>query len=227
MLADFGAFGVQAVMISGIPSSIVQELHKLASDGSVLYLLEIPYEPNHSLDIRLARNTDDVVWLGNTFLKSWFEIETIEESGAGNVPELHIIMSNIGGLVEDQIIQRDNLNGCQATLYFVNSKFLGYSTPIFSATFDVMKPSCNRLTASIKLSVENPLLLNYPSWKYHGSLCQYPKFPGDPRCPYSGGLTTCNRTLTDCITRWGGVVTYLPFGGQLGLSGEIQADASL
>lgn len=199
-------------MITTIPTSIMQELHKLQSDGAVIYLLEIP---EHS--IQLARNTDDVIWDSKTWTKFWFEIDALTESSSGQVPELYVRLSNVGGFIESEILAHDNFEDSTCVLYFVNTNCLDETTPILSFTFDVMKVSCNEESVSVKLSVQNPMLLAFPVWKLHGSLCQYPSFPSDLRCGYSGLDTTCDRTISDCISKG----NYARFGGQLGLVNEV------
>lgn len=201
-----------------LPTSLVQELHKIASDGSVVYLAEINVYESGVLSetIRLARNYDDVTWNGQTWTKSWFEIETISESSTGEIPELFIYTSNIGGLMEEEVLAHNDFQDSTCTLYFVNSNCLDETTAAFSATFNIMKPVCNNETVGLKLSVDNPYLQAYPFWRLHGSLCQYQTFKGD-RCGYSGAITTCNRTLAACIA----MSNQTRFGGALSLFEEV------
>lgn len=180
-----------------LPASIVQELHKISSDGSIIYLAEIVITPT-SEHIRLARNVDDVAWDGQTWSKAWFEIETIPEGSSGEIPELYMYTSNIGGLMEVEILSRNDLADSKCTLYLVNSNCLDETTPVFSTTFDVMKVMCDNETVKIKLSTYNPYLQSFPAWRIHGSLCQYPVFKGS-RCGYSGAATTCDRAFLTCL----------------------------
>lgn len=195
-------------MIS-LPATILEELHKMSRGSSTLALLEIPEH-----DIRLAQNTEDVVWNGQTWTKFWFEFDTIEDASADKVPELQVSTSNIGGQMEAEIIAHDNFEECTCIVRFVNSSCLDETTPIAQATFQIMKPIVDNITAALKLSADNPLLLSYPSWKYHGSLCQVP-FKGD-LCGYSGAYTTCAGTLAACLERG----NQKRFGAQLGLSDD-------
>jgi phage-related protein len=192
-----------------LPSSILEELHKLASDGAMLYLLEIP---EHG--IRLARNTEDVRWCGEVYQKSWFEIESLQESGTGDNPELWVQASNIGGFLEAEIIAHNNFEDSTCVISIVNANCLDETEPIFSLTLDIMKPACDHKVASLKLSCENPLLLAYPAWKFHQNLCQYAEFKGD-LCGYTGVDASCLRTLADCMSK----SNQERFGGQLSLIG--------
>jgi hypothetical protein len=204
-----------------LPSSILTELHKLQSDGSVIYLIEI-ITPSGTL--RLARNTEDIVWDSHTWTKSWFTIDVLTESTSGEVPELWVNMSNIGGLVEQQIIAYNNLIDSTCVLYFVNTNCLTETEPILSMTLDIAKVACTRTAASMKLTALNPFSMAYPQWRLHGAICQYPTYDPDVtspfhdlRCGYTGAIATCDRTLGDCLTHG----NYLRFGAQLGIYKEI------
>jgi phage-related protein len=186
--------------------------------------------------IQLARNIDDVIWGGKTWLKCWFEVETITETTSGTATELQVSISNVGGWAEQQIIENDNFAGKTCTIYLVNSNCLDDTEPIFSITLDVSKPVVNGVVASLKLTAENPFLLSYPSWHFNSSICQYKDlspvwdwngytwvYGGEWRgfkgvlCGYRGPHTDCNRTLDDCITRG----NQARFGGQLGIRGSV------
>jgi phage-related protein len=193
-----------------LPAVIIEELHKLNRDSSTLALMEIP---EHS--IYLARNTEDITWNGNTYTAFWFEFEAIESSSSGSVPELELQASNVTGNLEKEIIAHDNFSDSSCVISFVNSKHLSETTPIAQVTFQIVKPVLYGVVAGLSLSVKNPLLLAWPSWHYHGSICQYRKFKG-ALCGYSGDSAECNRTLQACIDR----ANQKRFGAQPGLSDD-------
>jgi hypothetical protein len=204
-----------------IPSSILTEMHKLHREGSLLCLCSVA-----KANIYIARNVRDVEWGGRTWTKSWFEVEGITQSGDEYAPSIQIHFSNIGGAVEQVIRDNDMLKRMWAELYVVNSSLIelyNYDY-LYYAKYQIKKPIISRKLASVSAGLDNPLTLPWPSWKLHDSICQYPTFPGDERCPYSGALTTCNRTITDCITRHG---HGKYFGGQLGILSAIQDDDGL
>ena len=193
-----------------LPPILLEELHKLSSDGSTIALLEIP---EHS--IYLARNLEDVVWNGLTWSKFWFEFEAVESASSDNVPELQLQTSNVGGIIEAIVLEHDNFSDSTCIIYFLNSNCLTETTPITQVTFQIMKPICDNKTVSLKLSAENPLLLSFPSWHYHGSICQYREYKGS-LCGYTGDAGDCSRTLKACLDRG----NQKRFGAQLGLSDD-------
>ncbi len=208
-----------------LPTSISQELHRLSTDGSLICLFSITNSAGTVL-FRKARNYDDVVWPstgGYTWEKFWFELDTLEENTTGNIPELNIVTSNIGGFVEQELIDNDNFEDCTCTIYIVNSKCLDETDPVFSMEFTVKKPSVTRDTVTLSISAENPLLLIYPSWHVHGSICQYRRFGIASSvkgylCGYPGGYPnqTCDRTLHSCVN----FGNNHRFGAQLSLRDE-------
>jgi phage-related protein len=195
-----------------VPSSIIRELYDLHRESALVFLAELP-----DYDIRFARNTEDIEWNGETWTKTWFEFDAIGESGEGKQPELNVTFSNIGGLVETEMIIHNNFAGATCNIYLVNSNCLDETDPVYSVSLQVQSANVTRKQVSIKLGLINPIMLSYPSWKFHGNLCQYTEFKG-LLCGYSGALTTCDRTFAQCLAR----DNIERFGGQLGLLGEIQ-----
>jgi hypothetical protein len=202
-----------------IPSNVLEEMHKLHRDGSLLCLVAVA-----DANIYIARNVRDVVWNSITWVKSWFEIEGVTQDGSEYAPTIQIHFSNIGGYVEQIVRDNNMLRGMEAELYVINSKLLEDDEYIFYSKFQIKKPIVTRNIVTIVAGLDNPLMLAWPTWKMHDSICQYPNFPGDPRCPYVGALTTCNRTIVDCLERHGHA-NY--FGAQMGIITAIQDDTGL
>jgi hypothetical protein len=202
-----------------IASNVLEEMHKLHRDGSLLLLVSVA-----EANIYLARNVRDVDFMGITWEKSWFEIEGITQDGNEYAPTIQIHFSNIGGVVEQVIRDNNMLKRMWAELYAVNSKFLDDDEYIYYTRYQIKKPIVTRKVASVVAGLDNPLTLSWPCWPLHDSICQYPNFPGDPRCPYVGAETTCPRTAAGCIARHGHV-KYM--GAQLGMMQAIQDDDAL
>lgn len=202
--------------MNSLPTSIMQELHKLASDAPIIYLLEITGSDGVNIAY-LARNVEDVIWNGHTWTKFWFELDTITEQSSGQ-NELYIYTDNIAGWMEELLLANNNLEECSITIYFVNTNCLAETEPIYSVTYYTQKPVVDILQVGIKLGVDNPYLQNCPAWLLHGSYCKYPVFKTDPRCAYAGSETECDRSLERCIE----LGNQLRFGGALGLFRETQ-----
>ncbi len=197
-----------------VPQSIMEEVHRLQSSGSVLFLASAP-----AYDKYLVNNLTDVWWRGRNWEKAGFIIEGIGEDPDTHAPELLVHFSNIGGWVEEDVLASGNYARAEINLYVVNSNCLDKYTPIYSVKLQLQKVTCTRKVVTFKVGLNSPLLLPFPSWKFHGSICQYAEFKGE-LCGYVGDYTTCDRTLLQCQQR-GNVER---FGAQLGLLGAIQND---
>lgn len=197
-----------------LPAAILTELNTLNQSGALIYLVSVPNRGQY-----YARSRSDITWNSQTWHKSWFEIDGIGEDSGTHAPELQISVSNIGGAIEADIIAHGNYSKDEIHIYAVNTNCLSETTPVFHVKLQILKVTCNRKAAVFKIGLNNPLLMAFPSWKTHDSICQYAEFKGT-LCGYSGGLTTCNRTLADCLVR----ANTERFGAQLGIQGAIQND---
>lgn len=202
-----------------IPSNVMEEMHKLHREGSLLCLLSVA-----EANIYIARNVRDVTFKGITWTRSWFEIEGITQDGSEYAPSIQVHFNNIGGVIEQVVRDNNMLKRMWAELYVVNSKLLADNEYIYYTKYQIKRPIVTRRTVTVEAGLDNPLTLPWPFWKLHDSICQYPNFPGDSRCPYSGELTTCDRTLVNCIERHGNAYY---FGAQLSIANAIQDQVGL
>jgi hypothetical protein len=199
--------------------SVLEEIHKLHRESFMVCLLAV-----RQANIFIARNVRDVVWRNTTWERSWFEIEGIVQSGDEYAPSVNVHFSNIGGLAEQRVRDHNMLRKMWAELYIVNSNFLDIDDYILYVKLQIKKPVFTRQIVTISAGLDNPLTMPFPFWKLHDSICQYPIFPGDPRCPYVGDIETCNRTIMNCINRHG---HGKYFGAQLGMINAVQDEEDL
>lgn len=203
-----------------IPSNVLEEMHKLHREGSLLILCSVP-----EANIYIARNVRNVTWRDTTWTRSWFEVEGITQDGDEYAPTIQIHFSNIGGAIEQIIRDNNMLKRMWANLYAVNSKLLGDDEYIYYARYQIKYPDGGgRRVISVVAGLDHPLTLPWPYWLLHDSICQYPNFPGDLRCPYEGQMTECPRTLAGCIERHG---HGKYFGAQLGMLSAVQDEDEL
>jgi len=124
------------------------------------------------------------------------------------------------------VLANNNYARAWVNIHVVNSNCLDETEPLLTVRLQVQKVTPNSKTVTFKLGLSNPLLLSFPSWKFHDSICQYRPFNLD-LCPKAG---VCGQTLTDCLA-WGNDANGYPyterFGAQLGLLGAIQDDEGL
>jgi len=203
------------------PLAAIQEIHKLHSSGSILYLIAVPQYGDY-----LARSRCDIAWNGTTYQRSWFEIEGVAEDSDSQSPQVLVHFSNVGGFVEERVLANGNYSRAWVDLYVVNSNCLDETEPIYHVRLQVQKVTPTRKQVTFQLGLTNPLLLTFPAWKFHDSICQYKPYNLD-LCPK---VAVCAQTLTACLA-WGNDVSGHPyterFGAQLGLMGAIQTDTGL
>jgi phage-related protein len=204
-----------------IPSVIVQELHKLATSGTLLFLVSLP-----AYSMYWANSNSDIVWNGITWERLGFWVDGIGEDSNSIAPELLVNLPNIGGVVEEAVLANDNFSRAAIHLYMINTACLDETEPIYHIELQVLKPTVTRKVVVFKIGLDNPMMLSFPTWLFHGSICQYFRngtmFKG-PLCGYTGAFTACNYTLDDCLERG----NTERFGAQLGLLGAIQDDDGL
>src|SRR5579859_983648 len=78
--------------------------HQVAGTEPWFVLLDIyPNKDDLTTVLRLARNTDDVIWQGNTYVAFNFDIQSIDETSSGQLPNVTIRVSNVSRAVQGQL----------------------------------------------------------------------------------------------------------------------------
>jgi phage-related protein len=175
------------------------EKNKVSSTGVWLILLEVKIpQPSEELVIRVAYNTEDVVWQNNTYVAFPFELGEITEDGT-ELPCLDLKISNVTGIMSRYIEATNGAAGATVILRVVHSEQLDDSVPAVEEMFNVQTVNVDSNYATFRLGAETATTLRRPAGIYQKSHCPY-KFPGvnDVRCGYNGPETVCNKTLARC-----------------------------
>lgn len=175
--------------------------NKLADDGAYLVLLEIQIHGTN-ITLRLARNTDDVVWNGQTWTAFPFTLDDIEETNDGEIPEVTLQVSNVNRIVQSYVEQADGGGKSPVWLRVVNSKLLAETTPLLEEYFTATKVSCKEDYVYITLGMGYKKARR-PIGRYMKNHCRN-KY-GGPKCGASTATMatypTCDHTLTSCRQR--------------------------
>jgi len=203
-------------MALSLSSAAIVEKNKLTSSGAWIILLKVVF-PDLTT-IRLARNTEDVVWPstgGNTYTAFPFEIDDAQEEGSGAHSILNIRVGNVTRTIQTYMEQTGNAGGVgsDVDLYVVHSDHLDLTTAEIHETFVVTSSFADSKWAVFELSARNQVNVIFPQYRFMKNFCRW-SFR-DYGCGYSGATsyTTCNKTLSDCRLR--GNVRY--FGGFPGI----------
>lgn len=178
--------------------------HKIDATAPWLALLDIfPNKNDLTVVLSMARNTDDVVWKGRTYQAFNFDIASIDESTDGQLPQVSITVSNVNRAVSQLLEPYGGGVGAQVVLTVVNVADLG-GDPVQQFNWTVLQPVANDQIVTFTLGAPNPLLKPFPRGIYVKNRCGHtfnsPALQAalnidSMDCGYTGGLTTCDKTL--------------------------------
>lgn len=177
-----------------LPAALITEKNTLLQDSAYIILLQIDFSGQ---TIRLANNTEDIVWNSQTWNKTYFEIDTIDLTATGELPSISCRIQNID---RSLMVYLDNNSGGQGAViwfYVVNTNHLSETTPFLEFKFTVVGCTETVDFITFKLGMKNPMLRAFPYWRIMKRYCRYKTFKG-PLCQYSGSETSCNRTYKVC-----------------------------
>lgn len=177
----------------------INDLNKLSSDEKLIVLLEVEIPANDTL--YLARFNNDVTFNTHTYQKFWFEFGDIT-TGKGEVPSFELRIDNTSRSINALMINYDiylKTNGIEGNKIFANVivvNTVDLSDYVNKWRFELTSWDIDSNWASFKLGAENPFNKNYPMRQIFSDFCSW-KFK-DSRCGYTGGITTCDKTLKRC-----------------------------
>lgn len=198
-----------------LSSAIALAKNKLSDGGAWLCLLEIQFHDVGSTVLRLVRNTEDIVWDGETWTAYPFDLDEARQSSDGSVQSVTIRVSNVLRAVQRHIEALDGMGAAEVILRVVYSEELDEAA-VIEETFSVGKISCTAEWVSIELQPENLWVRRCPRYTYSRQNCRW-QFKST-ECGYSGATATCNKTLAACAAMTGGSNTER-FGGFPGIPG--------
>jgi phage-related protein len=199
---------------------ILEEMNKLNQGALILLVACVEYGDYY------ACSKSNITWNGQVYTSADLAIEEFNESADKQAPEVTIHFSNLGGMAENRVVENDEYKESWIDIYFVNSKLLDLTDPVYYIRLQCQKVTCTREIVSFTLGLDNPLLQLYPSRRFHNSICQYKPYEID----ICDKAAICGQTITDCIA-WGNDSNGNPYterlGAQPGLSGAIQDEEGL
>ncbi len=184
------------------------------SGGAWVWLAEIEI-PGYSA-IRLARNTEDVIYSGNTFLANNFDIGLSALVGDGSIPRIVLRVVQDGDQVlEDQVNASEGACGGTIKIIRAHEDFLAEFIDELEMTVNILNAESDTDYVQFNLGIPNPLLRKIPIRRSTSKICPFAK-PGlfkGVECQYAGGDTTCTGKYSDCCTKG----NQVHFGAELGL----------
>ncbi|MBF0406479.1 MAG: hypothetical protein HQM10_03935 [Candidatus Riflebacteria bacterium] len=183
-----------------ISSAAVAEKNKIATDSAWLILLEI----NIGADIiRLAGNNEDVTWNSHVWQAFPFELDTIGETGKGEIPSVVVKVSNITGEIQQYLEAADGANGSAVIIRVINTTASSSTESELELSFVLDRSEYDENWISFYLTGANCLSRRVPPRRYLKNFCAFNY--GGIKCGVSSGTKitypACNKTKSDCETR--------------------------
>ena len=201
-----------------IPAEMLAALIDPYSGGAWLWLVKINI-PGYSA-ILLSRNTEDVVYAGQTYIADNFNVGLVPLAGDGSVPRIMLsVAQDANYTLEDKINATKGAGGGTIRIIRVHEDFLADIIVELEQTVRILKADSDTKQVVFSLGLPNPLLKKIPLRGYSSKKCPY-SWPGlfkGPECQYAGGDATCTGKYEDCFTKGNAI----HWGGDLGLDPNV------
>lgn len=183
------------------------EKNKLSTDSAWLILLEVTIG---ATVLKLVANNEDILWSGDTWQAFPFELDTVGETGKGEIPAITVKVSNVTGEVQRLLEANDGANGVPVVIRVINTD-VTTTTPELELSFVVESSTHDEQWITFRLTGANCLTRRVPRRRYLKNFC--PFVYGGIECGVSAATMatypTCNRTSANCTERW----NFTRFGG--------------
>lgn len=194
-----------------LPLALRLEKNKLIATEPWLMLLAVTL-PDTTI-LRFARNTDDVVFAGNTYIRFAFELGDVRSSGDGKVQGVSLRVANPSRAFAPLMDANAGLVGCDVTLMVVHSGNLTEDYTELTLNWIIVASQSDEDWVTFSLGDENPFRRRFPLYTVLPNNCSW-IFKG-AECAYAGASSTCSRTLDNCRT----LNNSARFGGRPGVIG--------
>jgi len=183
------------------------EKNKLSTDSAWLILLEVTIG---ATTLKLVANNEDILWNGDTWQAFPFELDTVGETGKGEIPAVVVKVSNVTGEVQNLLEANGGANGVPVVIRVINTEATT-TTAELELSFVVESSTYDEQWLTFRLTGANCLTRRVPRRRYLKNFC--PFVYGGIECGVSAVTMaiypTCNRTSANCTkrgnsTRFGG-----------------------
>jgi lambda family phage minor tail protein L len=199
--------------MKNLPLALRQAKNQFGQDSPWLILLDLDLTVLGGPTFRLVANNEDIEFNDIIYTAFPLNIELPKETNKGEIPSLKLSVSNITRMLQVEFEKYSGGVGSTCRLYIVNASLLTENYAELTMDFEVISSTCSSQWVEITLGASNPLRRRFPLHRYIAAHCnwQYRSI----ECGYNQSFpATCNRTLSDCITRNNGP----RFGGFKGLA---------
>lgn len=191
---------------------LIEQKNKVSQEQPWLLFLALTNVAK-TLTIRLVRNTENIVFKGQTYVAFPFEIDAIPDTSKGSLPTMAITLSNVDRQIQTYI-EQDATFGSGWTVVMslahmsqLNGTVLVDQVAEIEHEWQSLDITASNESLVINLGMQNPMLVQFPRQKFTGGFCQR-DFNDGVGCPYSTqgitprDFTFCKRTLASCTERF-------------------------
>jgi lambda family phage minor tail protein L len=193
-----------------IPLSILIEKNQLSSPHSWLMTLDVAI---NSKTYYFVRNTENITFKGQTYGVFPFDLASVDENSKGELPQLTLRVSNVGGILQQDVEDTDGAVGATVLVRFINTVDLAADFAFAERLYEIVSAVIKGDWMSFTLGAPNPLRKAFPGDLYRVDYCNW-QFKS-AECAYAGATSTCARTLDACRA----LNNSGRFGGYPGLGG--------
>ena len=182
-----------------LSSEAIQEKNKISASGVWLLLVEAQFDAG---TIYLVNNNEDIEWptgSETTWVAFPMLIGSKISSSDQRIPSLIIQVANASQLMQSYLETESGGANVPVIIRLVHSDHLDLESAEIEESYTIKGSSFDRSWVYFELSLPNPFTKRFPKYRYLKNFCRW-KFKSS-QCGYSGGESTCNHTLTDCIDR--------------------------
>jgi phage-related protein len=183
---------------------VEEQSNQIANNGAWIILLELTLG---TTTFRLANNNLAIIYNTYSYEPYPFKIDPIQESLKGDLPQMTLMVANVGRYLEPYLHQYAGGVGVAITLTVVFVQNNVTYTVGISETFNISSTKSDANWVYFTLSINDPLTKRFPRDRYIASMCRH-RFKS-VMCRYVGAATTCDKTLARCeelgnSTQYGG-----------------------
>jgi len=179
------------------------ELHASLIDpyvgGAWIWLVEITI-PGYAT-LYYAKNTEDVIYAGQTYTANNFIPGLASLTGDGSVPRIGLVVAQDGTYVlEDEINATEGGGGGTVKIIRTYENFFDIRVAELEQEVNILVGDSDANDIVFQLGSPNPLLKKIPLRRNSSKKCPYstPSLFKGPECQYAGEDATCGGFYEDC-----------------------------
>jgi len=172
-----------------MPSNVTALKNSLSQEGAWVWLLTFAL-PNGGPTLRFCSNTENLTYGGYVYEAFNFSIGSFAWNCDGEIPELTMVVTNVGFQVQEYVRDHDGLIGSEVSFVQVNTEYLDEDWDEDMTTLMVTGAVSTWPDISLTLSVPPALRYRVPEDRLNPHACRHafrtPSGGYTTRCGYAG-----------------------------------------